>query len=290
MPKIAILGAQGFLGLPISVAFEAKGWEVVSLSRTKSEGKCREEILVNLFDEETLKKALTIARPDVVLSTAWDTEHGKFWTNVSNVAYKDATLRFAQLSFEVGVETFIGLGTLSEYGTSPGFCNAELSPLVSNDIYSKSKIETGMELKEIGEKYGASTHWARVFQAFGPNEKPGRFIPGLISNLSDGKPFSIRTPNYEMDWIHTSDIASAITFMLQGKLNHFVDIGTGVGTSVKELSELICQEFDLDASLLDFSEQILGHERKAVVGHESQLLSQGWRPAESLRKRIRSLR
>ena len=290
MPKIAILGAQGFLGLPISMAFEAKGWEVVSLSRTKSEGKFREEILVNLFDEETLKKALTIARPDVVLSTAWDTEHGKFWTNESNVAYRDATLRFAELSFEVGVETFIGLGTLSEYGTSPGFCNAELSPLVSNDIYSKSKIETGLRLKEIGEKYGARTHWARVFQAFGPNEKPERFIPGLIKNLSNEKPFSIRTPNYEMDWIHTSDIASAITFMLEEKLNHFVDIGTGVGTSVKELSELICQEFDLDASLLDFSEQIPGHEKKAVVGHESQLLSQGWRPAESLRMRIRSLR
>lgn len=215
MPKIAILGAQGFLGLPISIAFQAKGWEVVALSRTESEGKFREEILVNLFDEETLKKALTIARPDVVLSTAWDTEHGKFWTNASNPNYKDATLRFAKLSFEAGVETFIGLGTLSEYGTSPGFCNAEVSPLVSNDIYSKSKIETGLELKEIGEKYGVRTHWARVFQAFGPNEKPERFIPGLIKNLSDGKPFSIRTPNYEMDWIHTSDIASAVTFMLE---------------------------------------------------------------------------
>jgi nucleoside-diphosphate-sugar epimerase len=290
MRKIAILGANGFLGSPISSAFAANGWEVIPLSRTLGKESNGEEGLVDLFDEATLKSALDSANPNVVLTTAWDTEHGKFWTNASNVAYRDATLRFAELSFEAGVETFIGLGTLSEYGTSPGFCNAEVSPLVSNDIYSKSKIETGLRLKEIGEKYGARTHWARVFQAFGPNEKPERFIPGLIKNLSDGKPFSIRTPNYEMDWIHTSDIASAITFMLEEKLNHFVDIGTGVGTRVKELSELICQEFDLDASLLDFSEQIPGHEKKAVVGHESQLLSQGWRPAESLRKRIRSLR
>ena len=290
MPKIAILGANGFLGSPISNAFVATGWEVIALSRTHGKDSNRVELLADLFDETSLNSALAHAKPNVVLSAAWDTEHGKFWTNASNTDYRDATLRFAKLSFEAGVETFIGLGTLSEYGTSPGFCNAEVSPLVSNDIYSKSKIETGLKLKEIGEEYGARTHWARVFQAFGPNEKPERFIPGLIKNLSDRKPFSIRTPNYEMDWIHTSDIASAITFMLEGKLNHFVDIGTGVGTSVKELSELICQEFDLDRSLLDFSEQIPGHEKKAVVGQATQLLSQGWRPTESLRKRIRSLR
>ena len=290
MPRIAILGANGFLGSPISSAFAANGWEVIPLSRTQGKDSNRVELFADLFDETSLNSALALARPNVVLSAAWDTEHGKFWTNASNTDYKDATLRFAKLSFEAGVETFIGLGTLSEYGTSPGFCNAEVSPLASNDVYSKSKIETGLELKEIGEKYGARTHWARVFQAFGPNEKPERFIPGLIKNLKDGKPFSIRTPNYVMDWIHTLDIASAITFMLAEKLNHFTDIGTGVGTSVKELSELICQEFDFDASLLDFSDQIPAHEKKAVVCQDAQLLSRGWRPAESLRMRIRSLR
>ena len=84
-----------------------------------------------------MKSALSHAIPNAVLSTAWDTEHGKFWTNESNVAYRDATLRFAELSFQAGVETFIGLGTISEYGTSPGFCNADITPLIFNDIYSK---------------------------------------------------------------------------------------------------------------------------------------------------------
>ena len=137
MPKIAILGATGFLGLPIANAFEVKDWEVIPLSHTKIPESFRQEIFVDLFDESTLKSALSHAKPDVVLSTAWDTEHGKFWTNESNVAYRDATLRFAELSFQAGVETFIGLGTISEYGTSPGFCNADITPLIFNDIYSK---------------------------------------------------------------------------------------------------------------------------------------------------------
>ena len=290
MPKIAVLGANGFLGSPIADAFSAIGWEVVTFSRSPKRNSAREEYSANLFDGESLKSAIALSKPNIILSTAWDTEHGMFWANESNVDYRDATLKFAELSFRAGVETFIGLGTMSEYGTSPGFCNANVSPLVVNDIYSKSKIETGLELKKIGEVFGGHTHWARVFQAFGPNEKPERFIPALIANLRKGNEFSIRTPNFEMDWIHTADVASAIIFMLENKLGHFLDIGTGIGTSVRELSELVCEEFDLDSNLLDYSGQMPGHEKKAVVDRQSQLLSLGWQPTESLRNRIRSLR
>ncbi len=289
MSKVAILGANGFLGVPIVGAFEAKGWEVIALSRSKKQGLFKQEVIADLFDEATLKSALSQAKPTIVVSTAWDTEHGKFWTNELNTRYKDATLRFAELSFEAGVETFIGLGTMSEYGVSPGFCNATDTPLVINDIYSKSKIETGLELKKIGEAFGRQTHWARVFQAFGPNEKSERYVPGLITNLRKGDEFSIRTPNFEMDWIHTADIAAAIVFMIENRLDHFVDIGTGVGTTVKELSELICEELDLDSTLLDYSGQVPGHKKKAVVDKQTQLLSLGWQPTESLRNRIKSL-
>jgi nucleoside-diphosphate-sugar epimerase len=289
MPKIAILGAKGFLGCAISKHFSLCGWEVVSLSRRIGLGPNSTEVFADLFDESSLKTALANVNADVVLSTAWDTEHGKFWTSGSNIAYRDATLRFANLCFESSVNTFIGLGTVSEYGNSPGYCNAESSHLVSTDAYSKSKIETGRRLMEIGLEHGKRTHWARVFQAFGPNEKSERFIPSLIAKLNEDKDFSIRTPNFRMDWIHAADIASAIYFTLENDLNHFVDIGTGVGTTVSELASLICEEFGLSKSRLDFSDQIPGHEKTAVADPATQLLSLGWEPAESLRNRIHSL-
>jgi nucleoside-diphosphate-sugar epimerase len=290
LPRIAVLGAGGFLGMPIVKALTAQGWEVIAFSRTFTPNSLLQEIQVDLFDELSLKSALNITHPEIVLSTAWDTEHGKFWTNKLNTLYRDASLKFAELSFQAGVETFIGLGTMSEYGMSPGSCDAKFSPLVSTDLYSKSKIETGLELERIGEKFGRRTHWARIFQAFGPNEKPERFVPSLIESLRRGENFSIRTPDFEMDWIHSSEIASAIVFTLENKMNHFVDIGTGIATSVRALSELICEELGLDRTLLDFSEQIPGHEKRAVVGSDSQLLSLGWQPTESLRNRIGSLR
>jgi dTDP-6-deoxy-L-talose 4-dehydrogenase (NAD+) len=289
MAKVAILGANGFLGKPIVDAFEAKGWEVVVFAHSQTDVPLRQEFFTDIFDERSLQLALSQAKPNIVLSTAWDTEHGKFWTNESNLAYRDATLKFAELSFQGGVETFIGLGTMSEYGTSPGSCNAETSSLIESDIYSKSKIQTGIALKSIGERFGCKTHWARIFQAFGPNEKSERFVPGLIAKLQVGEKFSIRTPNFEMDWIHTEDIASALAYTIENRLNHFVDIGTGIGTTVKGLSELICNELNLDSTLLDYSGEILGHEKRVVVDRQTQLLAHGWQPTESLKKRIRSL-
>lgn len=290
MTRVAILGADGFLGAPIAAAFSENGYEVISFSRTKKKDSLFQEYQVDLFDSESLKLALIDTKPNIVISTAWDTEHGKFWTSESNSLYRDSTLKFAELSFENGAESFLGLGTMSEYGTNPGICNAENSPLISSDIYSASKIQTGSELRLIGERFGRKTNWLRVFQAFGPNEKAQRFIPGLISTLRLKENFAIRTPNYEMDWIHTSDIATATLFVLENKLDHFVDVGTGIGTTVKDLSELVCAELELDIGLLDYSDQTPGHERKVIVDQNALLFSSGWSPAESLKSRVNSLR
>lgn len=290
MKKVAILGANGFLGSPMAEAFSEGGWNVVAFSRQKNPEIGLPEIVADIFDEESLRNALLLSKPEVVISTAWDTEHGKFWTSDLNVKYRDATLKFAEICFESGVEAFAGIGTVSEYGIKAGICNAETSPLVPNDIYATSKIETGLKLKDIGDRFGARTHWLRIFQAFGPNEKPDRFIPGLISSLRSGNKFSIRTPNYELDWIHTAEIASATKFIIENGLRHFVDVGTGVATSVRELSEMICDELMLDATLLDFSVQVPGHEKTVVVDPASLLFSVGWSPTESLESRIRSLR
>lgn len=290
MNRIAILGANGFLGLPISEIFVKGGWDVSAYSRRQHPDLKVQEYSVDLFDEESLKNALHLSKPDVVISTAWDTEHGKFWTSDQNVKYRDATLKFAEMCFESGVDSFVAFGTVSEYGPKAGICNAETSPLVPNDIYAASKIETGLKLKEIGESFGRRTHWLRIFQAFGPHEKPERFIPGLISTLRKGEKFSIRTPEFNLDWIHTADIASAVLFSLENELRHFVDVGTGRATSVRELSEMICTELDLDPSLLDYSEQVPGHQKTVVVDPASLLFSAGWSPSEPLESRIRSLR
>ena len=289
MKRVVVLGAKGFLGAPIVNTLRRNGFEVITFSSNVQTDIRGVSYRVNLFNRSSLKNALLDSKPDVVISTAWVTEHGKFWTSELNTQYKDATLEFAKLSFDLGADSFLGIGSMSEYGNNPGRCDSRITPLVATDVYSNAKIETGLELLKLGNSYSKKTNWLRVFQAFGPNEKPERFIPGLISTLQDGKQFSIRTPNFEMDWTHTSDIASVVNFSISNELDHFVDVGTGHGTTVRNLSEMICLELSLDPELLDYSGEIPGLEKRAIASLESQIFAAGWRPDESLRDRIKSL-
>ncbi|MFZ4600203.1 MAG: NAD-dependent epimerase/dehydratase family protein [Terrimicrobiaceae bacterium] len=289
MNKVAILGGSGFIGAKLSDVFEFNNFEVVLFERDITKKSSRKLCKVDLFDSDSLEKALKNEKPDLVISTAWDTAPGNFWTSEINVKFRDATINFAEMSFRADVSTFIGLGTVSEYGISPGICDASKTLLVESDIYSKSKIQTGNSLHELGMKYGTKTHWARVFQAFGPNEKVQRYIPGLMANLSQGNRFFVKTPHYVLDWIHTEDIASAIFFGYLNKLGHFLDVGTGIGTSVSEFSTILCRELSFDPDLLDFSQAIPDHHKIAVVDKSSQILANGWKPQLQLSDRIRSL-
>lgn len=289
MTKVAILGGTGFIGKKISSIFELNNYDIVQFGRSHILDKNQSYCFADLFNSDSLISALNKEKPDVVVSTAWDTEPGKFWSSDLNLKYQNATLDFAEICFRANVSTFIGLGTVSEYGKSPGKCNWSKTSLDATDVYSKSKIETGILLEELGEKYGTNTHWARVFQAFGPNEKLQRYIPSLISSLKNGKKFLVNTPNYILDWIHTEDIASALYFAYTNELSHFLDVGTGIGTSVSEMSMMLCNKFNFDSDLLDFTEAIPGHHKVAVADTSSQLLTSGWAPKLSLSDRIQSL-
>ena len=288
MPKVAILGGTGFIGEELSKIFEANDFDLVLLGRGLNQNGVRRYCQVNLFDPESQKGALQKEKPDIVISTAWDTEPGKFWTSELNVKYRNSTLNFAELAFKEDVSTFIGLGTVSEYGDNPGYCNARTSTLKRTDIYSKSKIETGLLLEALSVKFGTKTHWARIFQAFGPNEKKQRYIPSLISTLQQKNRFFVKTPNFILDWIHTEDIASAIYYGYVNSMNHFLDVGTGIGTSVTDLSNMICSKFNFDTDLLDYT-QALPNNKIAVVDKYSQLLANGWAPKFTLSDRIDSL-
>jgi nucleoside-diphosphate-sugar epimerase len=289
MPRVAILGANGFLGAPIAKNLSNNGWEVFGFTRRMSSNLPIKQLYADLFDEESIRSALSIAKPEFVISTAWDTEHGKFWTSSKNESYRVATLKFAELCFLSGVQSFSGLGTMSEYGTSPGLCNSNSTNLVQQNEYSKSKVLTGMTLMQLANEFGTSSNWFRIFQAFGPNEKAKRLVPALISSLRRGEPYIIQTPNNCMDWIHSADVADAIRFSLETPLKQFVDIGTGIATSVQEIAELICSELKLDRSLVVYENQNVSDEVICVVDESSELLKSGWRPMESLSSRIHSL-
>ena len=289
MSKVAVIGANGFLGTTIANRFNSDGWQVLPTSRLVSAQRHQNFSYVDIYDEASIDDFLFKNKPELVVSTAWETEHGKFWNKETNVKYAMATTRLANRCYELGVLNFIGLGTMSEYGQAPGPCDSKTTPLNPADLYSKTKSDTGIRLKEIAESHGRQFSWLRVFQAFGPKEKEQRFIPTLIRTLGSGKKLEILSPQNKMDWIHSEDVASALSFCVSRKLFGYIDIGTGFSTSVGDISKNISKIFGFDESLLILKNSENSISKDIYVSESSEILKSGWKPEKSLADRLRSL-
>ena len=92
-----------------------------------------------------------------------------------------------------------------------------------------------------------------------------------------------------MDWIHSEDVASALSFCVSRKLFGYIDIGTGFSTSVGDISKNISKIFGFDESLLILKNSENSISKDIYVSESSEILKSGWKPEKSLADRLRSL-
>jgi len=252
--KIAIIGGGGFIGSSICCELSKSKLNVYLTSRTlrKFDGNFVE---FDLLNSDTWDLLLKTIKPDIVINTAWETEHNKYWDKETNKDFMKSTINFATACFTSGVQSFLGIGSGSEYGYSPGKCNALKTPLNPQDLYSESKVLTSIKLKEIANNFGRKAHWVRLFQPFGPGEKTKRLIPSLIRDMSNGFPVEIKFPNHKLDFTHTDRIAYAIKLIAANDLDYSINIGTGKATRIKDIVLFLADIINFPKKNIDFKAQ-----------------------------------
>ena len=94
--RIAIIGGTGFIGRSIYKAFKTLDYKVVYTSRQdlniSNDKNCLKFDLLNKSTWETL---LNEFKPNIVICTAWETEHDKYWDKSTNHDYMKYTIDFA---------------------------------------------------------------------------------------------------------------------------------------------------------------------------------------------------
>lgn len=285
MLSIAVVGATGFIGSEICRLFSQSGWRVLEFSRNHANQALR----LDLRNKESFNRILSEGTPDVVLTTAWETSHGDFWTSSRNLEYSDATLAFAEFCMQRKVKKFVALGSMSEYGFSNrgGFSSSYTHE--SADTYSIQKRRTHEGLQALSELYEVPFQWLRIFQAFGKNEKKDRLLPSMITSLRNSEVFQIQTPRNVLDWIHVEEIANAVLWTICEIKHSVIDIGTSKPHSVKNIAELICHIHKLDSNLIQFKIQDEKTVKDLVVSTSSPLFVSGWKEEKSIEERLASL-
>jgi UDP-glucuronate decarboxylase len=278
--KILVIG-NGFLACPIVERLDSEGHEVSVYSKKAKNIIRVQQIEGDIAESDKLKEVLRDSY-QVIINTAWITNHNQYQTDKSNMDYARCAISLAKLAAQSKVEHFIGFGSCAEYGTQSDPCVAGETRLKPSNLYAEQKVKTFRQTRQLFLSSKTRFSWLRVFQPYGLKQDPKRLVPYLINGLKNGSNIEIRDIRSLLDWVTTRDIASAVSWVLGNSLPSELDIATSVGYT--NLDVFNCLE-----ALLGKSKQIplLGQSPEGgtqflVAGVGSPIFTSGWKPEDTL--------
>jgi nucleoside-diphosphate-sugar epimerase len=273
--RVLLTGARGFIGAPLLERMVAERAEIHAVSSSRgADGGPVAWHTADLREPAAAAGLIDRVRPELVIHCAWCTEHGRYWSSPDNLEWLRGTIAMARRLKETGHGRFVGVGSCAEYATG-----------AAATVYGAAKASAFALLSAVFVDAPERLAWARVFFPYGPGEKPSRLIPSLIQGLGSGRPVPLTHGRQVRDFMHRDDVAEAIWLVAKRGLAGAVDIGTGRGTTVREVAEEIGAALG-GADLLRFgSIAVSAAEPASLVADAGRLSAEaGFAPRLALRE------
>lgn len=278
--KVLVIG-NGFIAKSIIQKLETAGHQLLIFSRTSREEIQSQQVVGDIFLFEKFLKTL-LWKPQVIIHTAWITSHALYRTDTSNRRYAQFTSDLAQHIVHTDVEHLIVLGTCSEYGLQSGPSTAGLTKLSPSNLYAQEKVRAFNSAQGFLQESSTRMTWARIFQPYGPWQDANRLIPYLVNALRNGEQIRLSDTTSIHDWITTSDIASAISWLIENEVPTEVDVGTTIGYTNVEILRHLEDLLGNTTQWAQYFSHSSGIPEISLVGKESPLFKLGWRPTDNL--------
>ncbi len=260
--KVLVVGGAGYIGSHTCLVLAERGYEPVvfdNLSNGHAEfvrwGPLEEG---DIRDRKRLDEVFAKHRPDAVLHFAALIEVGEsvkdpvsFYEN--NVG---GALNLLAAVLSAGVDAFVFSSTCATYGLPERVPMDETHPQAPINPYGRTKWIIEQALKDYGTYKGLRSVMLRYFNAAGadPEGRIGEWhspethaVPLAIEAALGrrdgfkvfGSDYDTRDGTCVRDYIHVLDLADAhvraVDYLLGGGQTVELNLGTGTGTTVKEL-------------------------------------------------------
>jgi len=283
--RVLLTGASGFLGRAALEALTNRRHEVLALSRQPAPVNLPAQVRWHKSDlnqPDSYRKAVAEYSPQSALHLAWEgiPDFG-LPTCLRNLT-SGAVL--GEILFRAGCRHLAVSGSCWEYGKVSGRIAEGCQP-VAPGIFAASKTSQRMLLESLATAAGATLAWGRVFYPYGPGQKASSLVPTLCRAVLGGERPALKTPAVVNDFLYVDDTAEALVLLAETTVAGVFNIGSGVGTPVGRLADMLLQ---IGGRPAEFGSAPGADEGAAgFFADMSALEAIGWRPRTSLEEGLR---
>jgi len=284
--KILITGGRGFIGahlLPILISMGHEVYAITSGLGCKSDNKIQ-WIHADLMSPVDIEGLVTKIQPDALISLAWYTEHGKFWYSRNNFDWVFATQNLVTAFQKMGGKIIVMAGSCAEYDWSHGLCIEDRTPVLPNSLYGLCKNHVHGWLNIFCNEFDITLIWTRIFFPYGPGEPAGKFIPTILDALSsNGVPLNCSHGEQYRDFIHVSDVAEALSFLLFANVSSGTyNICSGEPVKISHIVKLCANYLRVRKEVSWGAIPVPTNDPPFLFGSNQKLKEIGWSPKISL--------
>lgn len=225
--KIAIIGANGFLGSNFVKKLQNEKHEICSIIRST----------INPFEK------ILEFEPDVVVHFAWN--GGNNYESVSDIKQFDNVINGIELLNPLNILSkkpkFIGIGSFSEYGNLKHPAS-ETDKECPNNLYGLSKYTFKNYSKMLCEKFNMNWVWVRPCYTYGPGDISTRLIPKVINTIINNQKLELDSCNKIIDYLYIDDFTNYLYKLVIGdNTDGIYNLCSGNQYNLKEVIHTICK-------------------------------------------------
>lgn len=295
--KIYVAGHRGMVGSAIVRALQKNQFNNI-VTRTSAELDLRNQKAVNDFFDQEKPEYVFLAAAKVGGILANNTYRAEFLYD--NLILEANVIHAAHIT---GVRKLLFLGSsciypkfapqpLQEESLLSGF----LEP--TNEPYAIAKIAGIKMCETYRQQYGDCFISAMPTNLYGPNDNydlnSSHVLPAMIRKFHEAKvngeqPVHLwGTGNPMREFLHVDDLAQACLFLMENyNEDQFINVGSGVDISIKELAEIIAEIVGFNGEIIWDTSKPDGTPKKLM--DVSKLEKLGWKAQIALRQGIESV-
>ena len=269
--RVLVTGGCGFIGSNLNLNHEVATLDCMTYAATK-----KPDYLVDICDQDEVRKVVKDFRPDAVVHLAAETHVTRSLEDAIPFIRANVYGTISMLKACAGIR-FIHVSTDEVYGDAGG--TAEDAFLLPTNPYASSKALGDF----IARQYNVVV--VRPCNNFGPNQHVEKFIPRSIARVRAGDPIELHGDGqHKREWMHVSDFSSAIGILLE-RGEGVYNVGTGFELTNETVAKTI--QRIIGGSIVYVQDRYKNDRQYGMKCDRIRAL--GWMPKTSFEQGINSL-